>query len=98
MKTLLEWFAQYADEVAGSGDGNKGMSKVAGSFLKRLQESDPKDICDLEECLRTSRERKEKYRELLLGFYEYYQRKTGTELETDLRDKVVIDNPVLRRI
>ena len=88
---MLDWFAQFVEEASGYG-------KTAAAFLKKLQERGAENAADFEDCLRESKSKKEKYRDILLDFYEYYERKTGEKIETELRDKIIIDNPVMRRI
>ena len=68
---------------------------VVEKFYGEIERSSEeiRDPVDLEEILRSSKTGKEKKRDLLLRFYRFYEEKTEIPVESDLEDKVIIDDP-----
>ena len=93
MENVKELFHQFIDELKNE-ERKKAVVVAAEKFYGEIENSSEeiRDPVDLEEILRSSKTGKEKKRDLLLRFYRFYENKTGIAVESDLEDKVVVDN------
>ncbi len=93
MENVKELFHQFIDELKND-VRNKALVTAAEKFLVEIENSSKeiREPEDLEEILRSSKTGKEKKRDLLLRFYSFFENKTGISVESDLEDKVVVDN------
>ena len=93
MENVKDLFHQFVDELKNE-ERKKTVIVAAEKFYSEIENSSEKirDPVDLEEILRSSKTGKEKKRDLLLRFYSFFENKTGISVESDLEDKVVVDN------
>ena len=93
MENVKDLFHQFVDEMKNE-ERKKTVVVAAEKFYSEIENSSEeiRDPVDLEEILRSSKTGKEKKRDLLLRFYRFYENKTGIAVESDLEDKVVVDN------
>ncbi len=93
MENVKDLFHQFVDELKNE-ERKKTVVVAAEKFYSEIENSSEeiRDPVDLEEILRSSKTGKEKKRDLLLRFYRFYENKTGIAVESDLEDKVVVDN------
>lgn len=93
MENVKELFHQFIDELKNE-ERKKAVVVAAEKFYGEIENSSEeiRDPVDLEEILRSSKTGKEKKRDLLLRFYSFFENKTGISVESDLEDKVVVDN------
>ena len=93
MENVKELFHQFIDKLKND-VRNKALVTAAEKFLVEIENSSKeiREPEDLEEILRSSKTGKEKKRDLLLRFYSFFENKTGISVESDLEDKVVVDN------
>ena len=99
-KDIFEIFKQFTDEMNLAENKYLNYRSLSKNFLKSLNDLGyiPVDAADFENCLRESRNKKEKQRDMLLYFYKYYEKKTGVHIESDLENKIIIDDQNQRRI
>lgn len=72
---------------------------VAKKLLVEMESTNKEwNINDLEDYVRQSRTKKEKKVETLLFFYQYCKENLGIEIHSNLDKKIVIDDPLQRRI
>ena len=96
VKTLFQEFVETLED-----DRNKRKYvSLAKSFCEEIEEhsDEIKYPVDLEELLRSSKTKKEKKRDLILMFYDYLKEKIGTEIESDLKSKIIIDDSLERKV
>lgn len=93
MENVKDLFHQFVDELKNE-ERKKTVIVAAEKFYSEIENSSEeiRDPVDLEEILRSSKTGKEKKRDLLLRFYSFFENKTGISVESDLEDKVVVDN------
>ena len=93
MENVKDLFHQFVDDLKNK-ERKKTVVVAAEKFYSEIENSSEeiRDPVDLEEILRSSKTGKEKKRDLLLRFYRFYENKTGIAVESDLEDKVVVDN------
>ena len=93
MENVKDLFHQFVDDLKNK-ERKKTVVVAAEKFYGEIENSSEeiRDPVDLEEILRSSKTGKEKKRDLLLRFYRFYENKTGIAVESDLEDKVVVDN------
>ena len=93
MENVKDLFHQFVEELKNE-ERKKSVIVAAEKFYSEIENSSEKirDPVDLEEILRSSKTGKEKKRDLLLRFYSFFENKTGISVESDLEDKVVVDN------
>ena len=93
MENVKDLFHQFVDDLKNK-ERKKTVVVAAEKFYSEIENSSEeiRDPVDLEEILRSSKTGKEKKRDLLLRFYSFFENKTGISVESDLEDKVVVDN------
>lgn len=92
-------FQEFVKTLEDDRNKRKYVSQARSFFEEIKEHSDEiKHPVDLEELLRSSKTKKEKKRDLILMFYDYLKEKTGKEIESDLKSKIIIDDSLERKI
>ena len=100
MTRVVELFGQFKDEMGQKKNAHLKLAGPSERFYGRILKCDPKPQypTDLEEILRESQTDKEKLRDMLFLFYDFYEKRTGVSVETDLAEKTIIDDVTQRRL
>ena len=92
---LAEMFSDY---VKTRKYVDSGWKSIAGNILAFIKDEPVTEPGLLTEYVVKSQGDKARAKDIILGFFDYYEQKTGETIENDLKGMVIIDNTFLRRI
>ena len=92
---LAEMFSDY---VKTRKYVDSGWKSIAGNILAFIKDEPVMEPGLLTEYVVKSQGDKARDKDIILDFFDYYEKKTGEAIENDLMDMVIIDNTFLRRI